>query len=267
MGDLTVLGGRRYGPATLVPTAATTARWVAATGDDDRRWLDAAPPAWAGAVLFAIAPEFLADPDVAAHGGGVVHADQSFTWHAPFHHDVPLVVIGEVARVRARGDNAWVSFALTADGPGGRVLDATSTFIVTGAAPDGGEARPEPQVDVRGPHDPSGAERSASRADLVAYAAASGDLNPIHWDHDSAVAAGLPGIVCHGLLLSAWCTTAAIGDRDDPTPLASAKARFRAPVPAAAACRLAVAADADRRTVTLTTDDGVAMTLDAVVTP
>ncbi|MEX1281025.1 MAG: MaoC family dehydratase [Acidimicrobiia bacterium] len=267
MGDLTVLDGRRYGPATLVPTSATTARWVAVTGDDDRRWLDAAPPAWAGAILFAIAPEFLADPDVAAHGGGVVHADQSFAWHAPFHHDVPLVVTGEVTRVRARGDNAWVSFSLTADGPGGRVLDAASTFIVTGTTPDEADERPEPPVDARGPHDPTGPERSASRADLVGYAAASGDLNPIHWDHDSAVAAGLPGIVCHGLLLSAWCTTAAIGDRSGLAPLASAKARFRAPVPAAAPCRLTVTVDDDRRTVTLATDDGPAMTLDAVVTP
>jgi acyl dehydratase len=254
MTDLSVVEGRAYGPAILVPTAATTERFVAAVSDDPARWRDAAPPSFAGAVLFAVAPAFLADPDVAAHGGGVIHADQRFTWHRPFAHDVPLAVEGTVTRVRVRGDNAWVTFDLTAADGDGPVLDATSTFIVTGAAPEASEDRDEPAVHERGPHDPSGRERSASRADLVAYAAASGDLNPIHWDHDSAVAAGLPGIVCHGLLLAAWC----LGAVEAPS---AARVRFRSPVLAGEACTLEVADG----TVTLLTDGETAVTVD--VTP
>lgn len=37
------------------------------------------------------------------------------------------------------------------------------------------------------------------RADLVAYAKASGDHNPIHLDDEAARAAGLPGVIAHGM--------------------------------------------------------------------
>lgn len=37
------------------------------------------------------------------------------------------------------------------------------------------------------------------RARLVAYAAASGDLNPIHWDERFAVSVGLPDVIAHGM--------------------------------------------------------------------
>ena len=39
-----------------------------------------------------------------------------------------------------------------------------------------------------------------TRADLVAYAAASGDPNPIHQDEDVARSVGLPGVIAHGML-------------------------------------------------------------------
>ena len=38
------------------------------------------------------------------------------------------------------------------------------------------------------------------RADLVAYAEASGDPNPIHQDEDVARSVGLPGVIAHGML-------------------------------------------------------------------
>lgn len=39
-----------------------------------------------------------------------------------------------------------------------------------------------------------------TRADLAAYAEASGDSNPIHADDAAAQAVGLPGVVAHGML-------------------------------------------------------------------
>lgn len=38
-----------------------------------------------------------------------------------------------------------------------------------------------------------------TRADLVAYAAASGDQNPIHQDEAVARSVGLPGVIAHGM--------------------------------------------------------------------
>ncbi|HET6919735.1 MAG TPA: MaoC family dehydratase [Jiangellaceae bacterium] len=42
-----------------------------------------------------------------------------------------------------------------------------------------------------------------TRADLVRYAGASGDTNPIHWSDRVASAAGLPGVIAHGMLTMA----------------------------------------------------------------
>ncbi|MDR1441904.1 MAG: MaoC family dehydratase N-terminal domain-containing protein [Bifidobacteriaceae bacterium] len=39
-----------------------------------------------------------------------------------------------------------------------------------------------------------------TRADLRRYATASGDHNPIHLDEEAAKAAGLPGVIAHGML-------------------------------------------------------------------
>jgi acyl dehydratase len=42
-------------------------------------------------------------------------------------------------------------------------------------------------------------EYAVTRADLVAYAVASGDHNPIHQDEEVARAVGLPGVIAHGM--------------------------------------------------------------------
>jgi acyl dehydratase len=43
-----------------------------------------------------------------------------------------------------------------------------------------------------------------TRADLVRYAGASGDFNPIHWSDRIASAVGLSGVIAHGMLTMAF---------------------------------------------------------------
>ncbi|WP_028937667.1 MaoC/PaaZ C-terminal domain-containing protein [Pseudonocardia spinosispora] len=70
-----------------------------------------------------------------------------------------------------------------------------------------------------------------SRTDLVRYAGASSDFNPIHWSDRVAESVGLPGVVAHGML------TMAIGARlitdwlGDPSSVLSYQVRFTRPVP------------------------------------
>ncbi|MBP2050776.1 acyl dehydratase [Streptomyces griseochromogenes] len=47
-----------------------------------------------------------------------------------------------------------------------------------------------------------------TREDLVRYAAASGDHNPIHWSDSRASAVGLPGVIAHGMLSMGLAATA-----------------------------------------------------------
>ena len=46
------------------------------------------------------------------------------------------------------------------------------------------------------------------RSDLVRYAGASGDFNPIHWSDRVATAVGLPGVIAHGMYTMALAARA-----------------------------------------------------------
>ncbi len=49
---------------------------------------------------------------------------------------------------------------------------------------------------------------TVTRADLVRYAEASGDHNPIHQDEAVAVEVGLPGVIAHGMYTMALAARA-----------------------------------------------------------
>jgi acyl dehydratase len=74
-------------------------------------------------------------------------------------------------------------------------------------------------------------ELRVTRADLVRYAGASGDLNPIHWSDRVATGVGLPGVIAHGMLtmaLAGRLVTRWAGD--DPSAVRSFAVRFTRPV-------------------------------------
>ncbi|AAO44817.1 MaoC family dehydratase [Tropheryma whipplei] len=71
-----------------------------------------------------------------------------------------------------------------------------------------------------------------SRDDLVRYAAASGDFNPIHYRDDFARAVGLPGVICHGMLTMALAIAPLMTQLGtDVSRLSSYGVRFSKPVP------------------------------------
>jgi acyl dehydratase len=70
-----------------------------------------------------------------------------------------------------------------------------------------------------------------TRADLVRYAGASGDFNPIHWSDRVATGVGLPGVIAHGMLTMALvgrAVTAWVGG--DPGAIVDYQVRFARPV-------------------------------------
>lgn len=69
-----------------------------------------------------------------------------------------------------------------------------------------------------------------TRADLVRYAGASGDFNPIHWSDRVARSVGLPGVVAHGMLTMALAGRAVSTWVADPTAIVDFSVRFTKPV-------------------------------------
>lgn len=69
-----------------------------------------------------------------------------------------------------------------------------------------------------------------TRADLVRYAGASTDFNPIHYSERFAAAVGLPGVIAHGMLTMATALRVVTDWIGDPSRVTSYVVRFTKPV-------------------------------------
>jgi acyl dehydratase len=69
-----------------------------------------------------------------------------------------------------------------------------------------------------------------TRADLVRYAGASGDFNPIHWNERVATEVGLPNVIAHGMFTMALAARAVTEWTGDPGALVEYQVRFGRPV-------------------------------------
>ncbi|MEU8259885.1 MaoC/PaaZ C-terminal domain-containing protein [Micromonospora sp. NPDC048999] len=69
-----------------------------------------------------------------------------------------------------------------------------------------------------------------TRADLVRYAGASGDFNPIHWSDRTASKVGLPGVIAHGMFTMALVGRAVSAWAAAPDAVVEFGVRFARPV-------------------------------------
>ena len=69
-----------------------------------------------------------------------------------------------------------------------------------------------------------------TRADLVRYAGASGDFNPIHWSDRVAAKVGLPGVIAHGMFTMALVGRAVTEWAGTPDAVVDYGVRFTRPV-------------------------------------
>ncbi|MDT4938400.1 MAG: hypothetical protein QOG80_2071 [Pseudonocardiales bacterium] len=69
-----------------------------------------------------------------------------------------------------------------------------------------------------------------SRFDLVRYAGASGDFNPIHWNERFAVSVGLQNVIAHGMFTMAEAVRVVTDWAGDPAAVVEYGVRFTRPV-------------------------------------
>ena len=69
-----------------------------------------------------------------------------------------------------------------------------------------------------------------TRDNLVRYAGASGDFNPIHYRDDVAVSVGLPGVLAHGMLTMGLAVQPVSNWVGDPARIVDYQVRFTRPV-------------------------------------
>jgi len=75
-----------------------------------------------------------------------------------------------------------------------------------------------------------GFTRTFTRADLVRYAGASGDFNPIHWSDAAAASLGLPDVIAHGMLTMGTALRVVTDWAGDPGRVLTYSVRFTKPV-------------------------------------
>lgn len=73
-------------------------------------------------------------------------------------------------------------------------------------------------------------EFTITRADLVRYAGASGDFNPIHWNERFARSVGLPDVIAHGMFTMASAIRVVTDWAGDPGAVVEYGVRFTRPV-------------------------------------
>jgi acyl dehydratase len=212
------------------------AAYAAATNDpiEPHASGELAPP------VFAIVPAFqaLATASVTVIPQDLImrilHGEQDFHFHAPIRPDTTLTT--KAAPIGVRGRSSGVTVVVkgeTRDAAGGDLLvEQYMTSFVRGAAsdvPTGEEAPPHSFDAALKERDPDATVEQRFDSDQTfRYAEASGDPMPIHLDENVAKAAGLPGIIIHGLCTMAFTSVAAIqhGCPDDPTRLERLAVRF-----------------------------------------
>jgi acyl dehydratase len=101
---------------------------------------------------------------------------------------------------------------------------------------------------------------AVTRADLVRYAGASGDFNPIHWSDRVAASVGLPGVIAHGMYTLALAARAVDTWAGGPGRVRELGCKFTKPVVVPDdATGVAVLV---RGTVKAVTEDGVHVALE-----
>ncbi len=71
---------------------------------------------------------------------------------------------------------------------------------------------------------------NVTRQDLVKYAGASGDFNPIHWNEAFATSVELPGVIAHGMFTMGAAVQLVSDWAGDPAAVVDYQTRFTKPV-------------------------------------
>src|SRR3990172_5611206 len=199
------LGGKTYEPVTVTITADEIAAYGAASGDANQRHVPG--PDQIAPVVFPVVHGLplmgvvTTDPALNVENPlMIVHGEEEIVHHRPTRPGDTLVLTPSLESVEDKGKGATFVARVTATtGTGEVVNDQRATIFVRGGG--SGAERPSPARSA--PAERGGTvaifRRHVATGMPAAYAAASGDHNPIHLDDAVARMVGLPGVINHGL--------------------------------------------------------------------
>ncbi len=167
----------------------------------------------------------------------VVHGDQDIQISVPIQSGMTVRSRAAAVGVHVKESGTTVVLKTeTRDGDDRLLNEQYVTEFYRGIS--GGEGAGEVAPDHRMPAELAGSEPAVETTYPLAeditrrYAEASGDHNAFHLDEEVARAAGLPGIIVHGLCLMAFAGRAVLASReiDEPAAVRRLAVRFSRPM-------------------------------------
>ena len=225
------LVGKAYPPATYEVTAEAIWKYAQATNEDNPLYIGSeaiAPPAFPIVPASGNLSGVLFDPELGANIPRLVHGEEDHVFHQPIRAGDVLGVETSLESIETKetGETFTVLTKLL-NQKGEITTEIRSLMFIRGAG-------------TRAKSDDESAHETAFETiqkidhdQTYRYAEASGDHNPIHVDPEFAKnAAGLPGIICHGMCTMAFVSKAVLDAcaSGDPMRLARIKVRFSKPV-------------------------------------
>ena len=168
---------------------------------------DGVPPTYAAVyALGTTAPQLFLDEEAAVDFSHLLHAEQGFEWERQPAVGETVTAQGRVASDVDRRGLRLVGLESRCTVAGAPLCRSKALFVISGGTgraserSSSGRSRPADAGPASGATSGRELRVTFTQEQIAAYAAASGDRNPIHLDDDVARSAGLPGVIAHGML-------------------------------------------------------------------
>ncbi len=242
--------GKIYPATTLKVTAAAIREYALAYNEGNPAFLEGtwtggivAPPLFGAVAAHPAVLQVAGDPELGVDLMRLLHSEQDMEYLAPIRPADVITTVAKILRIEAMVHGETLAVELRAFNQN-RVEVQRIIFTAFIRARNKTQTRDplsREQRDARkagaAESPPKGGPAATVTLGLdldqtVRYAKASGDNNPIHLNGDFAKAAGLPGVIVHGLCTMAFASKAVIDAvcGRDPLRLKRLYARFARPV-------------------------------------
>jgi NAD(P)-dependent dehydrogenase (short-subunit alcohol dehydrogenase family)/acyl dehydratase/putative sterol carrier protein len=228
--------GKRYDGGFHLVQRAEFQAYAAATDDGNAAYAGedgVAPPMFHVNPFIKVMMKMATDPDLELDLLRLVHGEHDVTFHRVIRHGDVLQLRGTLADVQEKSSGRVVKYGMYAFVDGELAIEGSTTYFIRGKKKEGGGEKKEPSAPPEPPPAPDLTIDQVVTADQASrYAVASGDDNPIHVDVATARAAGLPGVILHGLCTMAFAQRDLINALcgGDPARLERLSVRFARPV-------------------------------------
>ena len=220
--------GKAYAADAWTGRARDFVAYAAAT-DDPEAYGPTAPPMFHVRPFIGLMMGMAGDRELDIDLLRLVHGEHSVAFHRLLRDGERLTPEGRLLQVDLKATGRVYRFGIVGRVGDERILEGeTSYFVRAAAPPPSGPKAPPAELPP-----PSWSVAQPTTADQASrYADASGDHNPIHVDERVARAAGLPGVILHGLCTMAFAARDLVAHYapGQPERLASIGVRFAKPV-------------------------------------